>query len=132
MFNRITHDKICDQCGRRYKALMSNSRFCSNSCRSRNWRKNKAKKKRESFRKVLDMNKYFIRYEKKLIDLRSNGIFHSEEELYNILNILIRRPDDSGLIVRVKIPDRKDIIVFDKFCLRRQIDFEDRYVVEIL
>jgi len=132
MFNRIIHDKICDQCGRRYKALMSNSRFCSNACRSKNWRENKAKKKDESLRHVIDINKYLKRSEKKTVDLRSFGLFHSRKELNNILDSIIRIPDDSNIIVRVKIPDRENIIVFKKFYLRRQPGSEDRYVLQII
>jgi hypothetical protein len=131
MFNRIIHDKICEQCGRRYKALMSNSRFCSDACRSRKWRENKREEKEKRLRQLpgTNINKSIL-HGTKLIDLRSYGLFRSEQELYNVLVSKIRVTDESGLIVRINIPTRKDIIEFDKLCLRRQIGSEDRYVVE--
>jgi hypothetical protein len=110
---------------------MSNSRFCSDACRSRKWRENKRKEKEESLRQVpiMNLNKS-IPPGKKLIDLRSYGLFRSEQELYNILVSRIITTDESGLIVRINTSTRKDIIEFDKFRLRRQIGSTDRYVVE--
>jgi hypothetical protein len=111
---------------------MSNSRFCSDACRSRNWRENKAKKKGESIRQVIDFNQYLKRSDKKTIDLRFFGLFHSRKELNNILDSIIKIPEDSNIYVRVKIPDREDLIVFKKFYLRRQPGSEDRYVLQII
>lgn len=110
---------------------MSNSRFCSDACRSRKWRENKHKEKEKSLRQVLGMNiDKSILTEKKLIDLRSLGLFRSEQELYNVIVSKISTTDEAGLIVRINIPTRKNIIEFDKFRLRRQIGSPDRYVVE--
>ena len=133
MLNRIVHNKTCEQCGRRYKAFMSNSRFCSDACRARNWREIKSKEEDESISpESTSKRDNSLKKAEKILDLTSHGVFQTEEELYQLLVPKLRNMDISGLMVKFKVPMRNEIIELGEFLLRRRVGAEDRYDVEML
>ena len=133
MLNRKVHNKTCEQCGRRYKAFMSNSRFCSDACRARNWRENNPKEESEGFKPVSHSKKSTaLKKEEKTLDLTSHGVFHKEQDLYNMLIPKLRNVDISNLMVRFRVPLRDDTIELGEFLLCRRVGAEDRYDVKML
>ena len=133
MLIRKVHNKTCELCGRRYKAFMSNSRFCSDACRARNWRENNTKEESEGLKSASHIKKSTaIIKEERTIDLTFHGVFHEEQDLYNMLVPLLRNFDISGLMVKFKVPMRNEIIELGEFLLRRRVGAEDRYDVEML
>ncbi len=112
---------------------MSNSRFCSDACRARNWRENNTKEESEGLKSASHIKKSTaIIKEERTINLTFHGVFHEEQDLYNMLVPLLRNFDISGLMVKFKVPMRNEIIELGEFLLRRRVGAEDRYDVEML
>lgn len=112
---------------------MSNSRFCSNACRARNWRENNPKEESEGLKPISHTKKITaLKKEKKILDLTSHGVFQKEQDLYNMLIPKLRNMDISNLIVRFRVPLRDNTIELGEFLLRRMVGAEDRYDVEML